>query len=129
MPSVRTAPMIDPAPVSSGIAATIIRLTRRVPPWHLAALGVLMLLASLMEGVGLMLLLPLIAVIGEGFTADSRVTALNQWLGKAGLALTLENLLIAFLLLVALRSLVQFLREQVGVRIERWLVDRLRSKA
>ena len=88
-----------------------------------------MLLASLMEGVGLMLLLPLIAVIGEGFTADSRVTALNQWLGKAGLALTLENLLIAFLLLVALRSLVQFLREQVGVRIERSLVDRLRSKA
>jgi len=88
-----------------------------------------MILVSLTEGVGLLLLVPLLELLGG---ADSR-NALIQWLLRGvalvGLSPSIGGLLLAFLVLVAVRSLIQYARERLGVSLQHQLVDRLRLRA
>lgn len=115
--------------MKSGTFGTIARLLRHVPPARLAALGGLIALASLTEGIGLMLLVPLIGLVDAGTGAATGTAGWMAWLGRTGIPLSVEFLLALFVALVALRSLIQFVREQVGIRIERSLVDGLRARA
>ena len=100
-----------------------------VPATRAAALALLMLLASLTEGIGLLLLVPLIGAVSGDAAAAGPVRGLVDAIAATGISVTLSGLLILFVALVALRSAIQFAREQVGMRIERHLIDDLRARA
>ncbi|MFM5884494.1 MAG: ABC transporter ATP-binding protein [Novosphingobium sp.] len=99
-------------------------LRRLVPPRQAAWLAFLIAASALTEGIGLVLLVPLLAVLGG--EAPSR---LGHWLGIFGLAPTLEVLLVLFVGLIALRAAVNQARllATEGFRLE--LVETLRRRA
>lgn len=105
------------------------RLLRAAPRGRLLGLFLLMLLASLTEGIGLLLLVPLLEVLGGGESRSAMVQGLLRGLSFIGLAPTIGGLLLAFLGLVGLRGLIQYGRERLGTSLQHRLVDRLRRRA
>ncbi len=113
------------------------RLLGAAPRARLVGLFVLMVLASLSEGIGLLLLVPLLGVLGQvdgsasgGAGSDNPLVAmLMQALSGIGLSPTIGGLLLAFVGLVGLRALIQYSRERLGVSLQQRLVDRLRLRA
>ena len=105
------------------------RLLRAAPRGRLLGLFLLMLLASLTEGIGLLLLVPLLDLLGGSDSPSALVQGLRRCLSFIGLAPTIGGLLLAFLGLVGLRSLIQYGRERLGVGLQHQLVDRLRLRA
>lgn len=107
------------------------------PRARLIGLFVLMVLASLSEGIGLLLLVPLLGVLGDrdGFVSGGAVSdnplvgMLMRALCSIGVSPDIGGLLLAFLGLVGLRSLIQYSRERLGVSLQHRLVDRLRLRA
>lgn len=114
---------------AEGAVATFARLVRMVPPARVVALALLMLLASLTEGIGLLLLVPLIGLVSGDAAAAGPVRGLVDAIAATGMPMSLAGLLILFVALVAVRGAIQFAREQVGMRIERHLIDALRARA
>lgn len=112
-----------------GAIATFSRLLRRVPRGRIVVLGLLMVLASASEGIGLLLLVPLVEQVGGGTMAPGPVRSMMESVAALGIPLGLGGLLGLFVGLVALRSIIQFAREQLGMRIERHLIDGLRGRA
>ena len=99
-------------------------LAAMIEPRRAAWLGVLMLAGALTEGIGLVLLVPLLAVLGgEG---GGR---LGAWLEASGLPMQLEVLLALFVALVGLRALITQARLMATQRFELALVDGLRRRA
>lgn len=96
--------------------------------WQLAALFAVMLLASLTDAVGLIMLVPLLASIGgEGAASFPG----SGWLAEQGLAppaalLSFEAMLAIFVGLIVLRSVLVSARELLGAQVQYQLVDRLR---
>jgi ATP-binding cassette subfamily C protein len=101
-------------------------LFRILPRRQGAALLLLMTLASLTEGFGLLLLVPLLTWLGREHggagTSASWLRGLTSlgWMPGAGL------LLGAFVALVALRGVIQYGRDQMSVRLQLTVVDALR---
>jgi len=99
---------------------------RVVPRRRGAALMSLMLAASLTEGVGLLLLVPLLAWLqqgrGEAGTAAPWLHGLAwpAWTHGAG------TLLVGFVLLVVLRGAIQYARDQMRTSLQLKIVDDLR---
>jgi len=117
------------------------RLLGAAPHGRLVGLFLLMTLASLTEGIGLLMLVPLLGVLSEvgvapavGATSGAgggnplvaMVLATLIWVG---LPPTMGGLLLAFLGLVGLRALIQHGRERQGVSLQHQLVDQLRLRA
>lgn len=117
------------------------RLLGAAPRGRLVGLIVLMILTSLSEGIGLLLVVPLLGVLSEvgdapmvGATSGAgggnplvaMVLAALSWLG---LPPTMGGLLLAFLGLVVLRAFIQHGRERVSVSFQQQLVDHLRLRA
>ena len=93
-------------------------------------LAALMLLAGLSEGVGILLLVPLIGILGDVAGSDNAmVLGVEQALRASGLPLTPAGLLGAFLLLVLLRAILVLARDVYALRIQLLMVDRLRGGA
>lgn len=102
------------------------RLLAGAPRTQVAALLLLMVAASLTEGIGLLLLVPLLDLLGGGHGSPGWMQPLLAGLQRAGLSPTAGGLLSAFVALVALRSGVQYGREQLANRLQHRVVDRLR---
>ena len=88
-------------------------------------LGALVLASALTEGIGLLLLVPLLSQI-DGSAAASPVTEMFE---KAGFPLELEPLLALFVALVILRALIGHARLLAAHRLEVAIVDTLRDRA
>jgi ATP-binding cassette, subfamily C, bacterial len=100
------------------------RLAAMIEPRRAAWLGLLMLAGALTEGIGLVLLVPLLAALGgEG---GGRLAA---WLEASGVPLQLEVLLVLFVALVGLRAVIIQARLMATQRFELELVDGLRRRA
>ncbi|HEX4847223.1 MAG TPA: hypothetical protein VFV30_03700, partial [Novosphingobium sp.] len=100
---------------------------RLIAPAHrraIAGLIALMTLAALTEGLGIVLLVPLLGVLGEGDAG-----AMGAALRAAGVPLRLDLLLALFVGLVTLRAVVVHLRTLAGLRFETAVVDALRHRA
>ncbi len=86
-----------------------------------------MILSSLTEGVGLLLLVPILGVVSEGQVSANpliqRLVGVTQGLG---LPISLGGLLVFFLILVGLRSTVQYSRERLAAHLQYRVVDGLR---
>lgn len=87
-------------------------------------LGALMLLSALTEGVGLVLLVPLLATLGQGSGG-----AIGALAAAIGLPLRLDLLLALFVVVVGLRAGIVHLRTLAALRFEYAVLDRLRSRA
>lgn len=106
----------------SGIA-TIRRLLGEAPPRDTALLLALMLGARLTEGVGVLLLVPLLDSLNGATTS-----AASGWLGALLPTAGFGPLLVVFVLLVALRSLLVFAQQVQTTRYQFRVVDALREK-
>ena len=104
-------------------------------PWHLflqagarrtVALVGLMLLSALTEGIGLLLLVPMLTALG-GSPGDGG--AIAGALGRLGIPLALGPLLALFVALVLLRAVVNHARALAAQSFEVTLVDGMRARA
>lgn len=108
-------------------AYSFIDLLKRAPRAKLVALFVLMTLLGLTEGVGLVLLVPLLSLLyGEEAEGDSLVEALVVALDFIGLEARLESVLAVFVGLIVARSLIQVSHERTAARLQHEVVDGLR---
>ena len=90
-----------------------LRLVRAAPGGAaVAGLFALMIAAGLMEGVGILLLVPLLALLGGGGAEHGLAREILAGLAFVGLPRTAGGLLTAFLALVALRGAAQYARER-----------------
>jgi ATP-binding cassette subfamily C protein len=89
-------------------------------------LSAAMIVASMTEGMGILLLIPIL----ETLTTGDPETLVSIFLGKIalnfGLSLNLSTLVTLFVILVGFRSLVQIGRDHLGLSVQVLAVDRLR---
>ena len=104
-------------------AAGIAQLLRELDLPVSVALIVLALAAAITEGVGLVLLVPMLAALGGGGTP------LPGFVSRLGLPVQLEPLLALFVGLVLFRGAVATGRDVVSLQFENRLVDGLRRRA
>ncbi len=92
-------------------------------------LFVLMLLTSLSEGIGILLLVPLLSLLqGGSQTATGLLHAIQLTLTTLHIPLSTAALLTLFAALVTCRSLLQFTQDKLSNRLQLQLVDRLRVR-
>lgn len=101
------------------ISALAPMISSRTAAW----LAFLMVASALTEGLGLILLVPLLSVLGNA--GDSR---LMDWLTAFGVTPTLELLLGLFVALIALRALIKQAQLLATQKFQLGLVDRLRQR-
>ena len=89
-------------------------------------LALLMLASALSEGLGMVLLVPMLATLSPAGTGSGRITAL---LATLGLPVRLEPLLSLFVILVMLRAVIGHFRALIGLRVQAGIVDGLRRRA
>lgn len=94
-----------------------------------AAVLALMLAAALTEGIGIVMLVPMLAMLGGGPGGGGALSGISGRLFDAfDVPWTLGGILLLFLALVALRALVQHGQALLGVRLQHRLVDSLRQQ-
>ena len=99
-------------------------LNPMIPRRKAAWLALLMVASALTEGLGLVLLVPLLAVLNRDGPGR-----LDRWLAAIGIPVTIEALLALFVALVALRSVINQARLLETERFRLELIDRLRRRA
>jgi ATP-binding cassette subfamily C protein len=97
--------------------------------YQLSALLVTMVLAALTEGVGLLLLPPLLHILNADTPAHPMAQWLLQVLKSWGISPTAGALLSLFVALVALRSTIVYWRDQLTQQVQHRLVDALRLQS
>ena len=111
--------------------STLARALLLSSPRQLAANAALLVALSLTEWVGLILLVPLLAVVGLQSDSESltsvtrRVTAL---LTQLGIHAALPSVLVVFVLLVAMRAFLQLRQTEIQTRLEQDFVLCLRRR-
>ncbi|MEW5769965.1 MAG: ABC transporter ATP-binding protein [Pseudomonadota bacterium] len=106
-----------------------LRLLNSAPRQWVSGLLILMFLASTTEGIGLLLLVPMLAVLGgSDAVATPPVAQLLSLLQATGLALSLGSLLLAFLVLLILRSIILLARARLAASLQYQVVDAMRQR-
>lgn len=95
-------------------------------PRRAALLLALMIAAALTEGIGLVMLVPLLTVLAPSSAPAGKLAAL---MAGTGLPLALGPLLAVFVTLVAMRGLIMRARTLVALEAQIAVVDRLRHRA
>ncbi|WP_432770580.1 MAG: ABC transporter ATP-binding protein [Sphingopyxis sp.] len=114
---------------TAGAWAALRDLVGLADRWLLVAVLALMTLAALTEGVGILMLVPMLALLGDRSVASEPVTGVAaQLAGLFAGAWTLGGILLLFLALVTFRALVQHAQAVLGVRLQHRLVDTLRRR-
>lgn len=85
-----------------------------------------MILAALTEGIGVMLLVPIIATISGNFSDTGPLKTIWVFLSNIGLPNSTGALIVVFLFLVIIRSLIQLYRDRLSVTLRHEIVDDLR---
>jgi ATP-binding cassette subfamily C protein len=106
-----------------------IRLLGQAPRGQVMALGTLTLLSSATDGIGFVLLVPLLQMISGLGSAEQAEGAFGTWVGWLTQSMSVGTLLAAFVVLIGLRSLIQYSRETLAAQIQNTLVDQLRMQA
>lgn len=104
------------------------RLVWAAPRAHVLGLLALMVLAGLTDGIGLLMLVPLLELLGGSHSDRGWVQQLLNTMQSVGLSPSVGGLLAVFVGLVAVRSAVQYAREQLAARLQHGIVDHLRLR-
>lgn len=86
----------------------------------------LMMLAALTDGIGIMLLVPMLAMLSGDSTDTGPLKQVWAWLSDLGLPDTAGGLIVVFLVLVVMRSTIQLSRDRLSARLQHEIVDTLR---
>lgn len=87
-----------------------------------------MVLASFTEGIGFLLLVPVLGTLQATASSSGAIHDALHDLAVSGYPVSLGGLLLLFLLLIAFRGAVHYSREQVGALLQHQLVDQLRLR-
>jgi ATP-binding cassette, subfamily C, bacterial len=103
---------------------TISDLIHDVPIGKLVFLVVLMISGALTDGIGIVMLVPLLSAMNPG-----SVGGLGGYVIESiGLTTSIPVLLVLFVTLVVARTLIMFVLGQTRIKVQHQLVDRLRRK-
>ena len=104
-------------------------LLARAPQAKVWLLFALMALLGLTEGIGLVLLVPLLGLLYEsGDAGNNLTTGISNALEAIGLSPQLLPVLTLFVALIAFRAAIQVLHEYIGTNLKQELVDGLRQE-
>lgn len=103
---------------------TLRDLIRNVPTGQLVWLVILMLTGAMTDGIGIVMLVPLLSAMDPSSASGFGVDTLD----KIGLANSIPLLLALFVGLVAFRTLVIFVLGQTRIKLQHGLVDQLRRR-
>lgn len=102
----------------------------RYSPRRSALLFVMLLLSSITQGIGLILLVPIVdSIQNAGPAADTLVSSLVSSIDMLGIPRTLPWLLAAFLVVNLLRALIVYAHSIISERFRLELLDDLRGKS
>lgn len=104
------------------------RLLGAAPRGHVLLLLVLMTLAGMTDGMGILMLVPLLELLGSGHSSKPWAGQWQHVLEAVGLSASVGGMLLAFVLLTALRSGIQYAREHTSSRLQHGVVDGLRMR-
>ncbi len=108
--------------------ATLWRLLGMAPQHQVLAVLALMVVGSVTEGIGIVLLVPLLALLDRTASENPMVQALVWGLERVGIGQTVGGLLAAFVVLMVLRGVIQFAKEVASARLQNEIVDDLRGQ-
>jgi ABC-type multidrug transport system fused ATPase/permease subunit len=99
-------------------------------PWKLVLIFVLTLLMGVTSGFSIVLLIPLLQLlsIGDGGQPGGIALFFQKLAGKAGIDLTIETVLLLFVILLTLSALLQYWKSIIDVRYQQTLVWQLRRR-
>ena len=125
-----TARMAAPASIPSPPASQLRTLLRPVPRARLALLVTVTVLAALSEGVGILLLVPLLGALNPAAAGAGAISGLIAGpMSALGVPRDPGPLLALFVALIAVRAMLQLVRTTTAARIEREVVTALRRRA
>jgi ATP-binding cassette, subfamily C, bacterial len=101
---------------------------REARPEAVMALIGLMLLCGLTEGVGIIMLVPLLDAIGGGHAGSGLSRIVSAGLGRIGLGHSVGGVLILFVGLVAARAVLLHIQQRQSARLQHGVVDALRLR-
>ena len=104
------------------------RVYSSISHWTLAKAGLLSVIASLTEGLGLTLLAPLVGLLGNGNSHGTVAVAVTRFLAVLGLPLSLPVLIGGFVGIVILRTIVAGLRDIALETLSSIFIERLRAQ-
>ncbi len=105
----------------------LLRLLRRAPRGQVVVLVLLLLAGSLTEGIGFILLVPLLSSLTGGEADNAIVRQLLDLLAALNIPPTPVGFLAVFVALIAVRSALQFARDRSGLLLQHQVVDHLRE--
>ena len=89
-------------------------------------LFILMIMAALTEGIGVMLLVPILASFSDNPSGVGPLKNVLAFLSDMGLPNTVSTLIIFFLMLAVIRSLIQLARDMLSATLQYEIVDNVR---
>jgi ATP-binding cassette subfamily C protein len=105
------------------------RVLSEAPRNGLALMLALMLAGSLLDGVGILLLVPMLESLNQsGGAANPAIEAFRRFFGFFGLDFSLESLLVIFFVLVVLRAALSIARARQNTQLQNDLVDKVRRR-
>ena len=116
--------MSDSNPTIQRDRMTLRDLIRNVPTGQLVWLVVLMIAGALTDGIGIVMLVPLLSAMNPGSASGFG----GDMLGRFGLTNSIPMLLAIFVALVAVRSIILFVLGQTRIMMQHQLVDQLRRR-
>jgi ATP-binding cassette subfamily C protein len=105
------------------------RVLSEAPRSGLALMLALMLACSLLDSVGILLLVPMLESLNQSSgAANPVIEAFRGFFGYFGLDFSLEGLLLIFFGLVLLRALLMIIRARQNTALQNTLVDKVRQR-
>ena len=116
--------MSDSNPTVPRHRMTLRDLIRNIPTTQLAWLVVLMIAGALTDGIGIVMLVPLLGAMNPGSANGFGIDVLD----RLGFVNSIPLLLALFVALVAIRTLLIFVLGQTRIKLQHGLVDQLRRR-
>jgi ATP-binding cassette subfamily C protein len=105
------------------------RVLSEAPRSGLALMLALMLAGSMLDGVGILLLVPMLESLNQSSgAANPVIEGFRGFFGFFGLDFSLEGLLIIFFVLVVLRAVLTIVRARQNTQLQNNLVDKVRHR-
>ncbi|QQN72903.1 ABC transporter ATP-binding protein [Croceicoccus sp. YJ47] len=120
--------MSEPSPDAARGLGPLAFVWRMVPHGSVVLVFAAIVAASLTEGLGIVMLVPLLAIMADGPAPGGIVAHISDAIAAVGIPLRIGPLLLAFVALVALRAALKYAQGMQAARLELTLVDGLRDR-
>lgn len=111
--------------------SSFVSLLALAPRGQIFWLGALTLLSCLTDGIGLLLLVPLLDVLTNSASAETEssfASILRQIFASVGMPLSLSSILVLYVVAIICRTILVMTRDRVSLHLQNGLVDKLREE-